>query len=80
MNKRPMKKKLLLILMLGIVMLGNSQNETLYSPDKKLAVKIDCTSGQLQYSIYTTDNEQKPFDDFGLLPQYRAIAQFHANA
>ena len=61
MNTQPMKEKLLLILMLGIVLLGNSQTETLYSPDKKLAVKIDCNSGQLQYSIYTTDNEQKAF-------------------
>ena len=56
-----MKRNILLGLMLGIVMLGTAQTETLYSPDKKLAVKIDCTSGQLQYSVYTTDNEEKPF-------------------
>ena len=56
-----MKEKFLLILMLSIVLMSAAQTETLYSPDKKLLVKIDCTSGQLQYSVYTTDQEQTPF-------------------
>ena len=55
------KKNLLLLLFCGLLLTVTAQTETLYSPDKKLSVKIDCTSGQLLYSVYTTDNEEKPF-------------------
>ena len=51
-----MKKHLLLLLFCGLFIALSAQTETLTSPDGKLTVKIDGSSGQLQYSVYTTDN------------------------
>ena len=56
-----MKRKIFIGLLLGIVMAATAQTEILYSPDKKLAVKIDCNSAQLQYSVYSTDKMETPF-------------------
>ena len=49
-----MKEKLLLILLLGIVMTGAAQTETLYSPDGYIKVMVDCSTKQLQYSVQST--------------------------
>ena len=51
-----MKKNLLLLLFCGLFATMSAQTETLTSPDGKLMVKIDGSSGQLRYSVYTADN------------------------
>ena len=56
-----MKKHLLLLLFCGLFVILSAQKETLYSPNKNLMVKIDGSSGTLQYSVYTADNETVPF-------------------
>ena len=56
-----MKKHLLLLLFCGLLLTLSAQKEQLISPDGKLIVKIDGTSGQLQYSVYTVDKEKIPF-------------------
>lgn len=49
--------------MLGLFMTSIAQTEKLYSPDGQLMVKIDASSSQLQYSVYTTDQNSHPFID-----------------
>ena len=49
-----MKEKLLLILLLGIVLTGTAQTETLYSPDGYIKLMVDCSTNQLQYSVQST--------------------------
>ena len=56
-----MKKHLLLLLFCGLIVTLSAQKEQLISPDGNLIVKIDGTSGQLQYSVYTVDKEKIPF-------------------
>ena len=54
-NPPIMKKHLLLMLFCGLFATMSAQTETLSSPDGKLTVKVDCSAGDLQYSVYTTD-------------------------
>ena len=56
-----MKKHLLLLLFCGLLLNLFAQKEQLSSPDGKLIVKIDGTSGQLQYSVFTADQPNEPF-------------------
>ena len=49
-----MKEKILLILLLGIVLTGMAQTETLYSPDGYIKLMVDCSTSQLQYSVQST--------------------------
>ena len=56
-----MKKLLFLLLFCSLLLNLSAQKETLYSPNKNLMVKIDGSSGTLQYSVYTADNETVPF-------------------
>ena len=56
-----MKKNLLLLLFCGLLLTVSAQKEQLFSPDGKLIVKIDGTSGQLQYSVFTADQPNEPF-------------------
>ncbi len=56
-----MKKNLLLLLFCGFLLTVSAQKEQLSSPDGKLIVKIDGTSGQLQYSVFTADQPNEPF-------------------
>ena len=56
-----MKKHLLLLLFCGLLLNISAQKEQLSSPDGNLIVKIDGTSGQLQYSVFTADQPNEPF-------------------
>ena len=56
-----MKKHLVFLLFYGLLMAGFAQNTQLSSPDGNLIVKIDGTSGQLQYSVFTADQPNAPF-------------------
>ena len=55
-----MKKHLLLLLFCGLFVTLSAQKETLYSPNRQLFVEIDGSSGQLQYTVYTS-NAGLPF-------------------
>ena len=56
-----MKKHLLLLLFCCLLLNLSAQKEQLYSPDGKLLVKVEISSGGLQYSVFTTDRESIPF-------------------
>ena len=55
-----MKKHLLLVLFCGLFMTALAQNTQISSPAGNLIVKIDGTSGQLQYSVFTADQPNEP--------------------
>jgi len=50
-----MKKHLLLLLFCGLLLNLSAQKETLYSPNRQIFVEIDGSSGQLQYTVYTSN-------------------------
>ena len=57
-----MKKHLLLLLFCGLFVTLSAQKERLYSPDGKLLVVVNCSTGQLNYSVRNTMGD---FDENG---------------
>jgi len=63
---RPHKNLLLTLLLLFIVSLSSAQTMSIYSPDKKLAVKLYLKDSKLYYNVYLNNQEMLEHAPLGL--------------
>ena len=65
-----MKKHLLLLLFCGLLVTLSAQKERLYSPDGKLLVIVNCSTGQLNYSVRNTKSNADTVGSVFITPSH----------